>query len=213
LGSKTSQHVNEQCRRWQKLFHTGKDHVLNINLCGELVILLTFAHIQTAKTGLFGKSNSVSFMFRRFVYNAMEHWIVPRQGHFISSFLQSGSFQIITTALQWPFRGKFVHGLVDMLFTAYHTSRYMNTTVCACPVLVQRERFSFSHHLWTHGTTDLLCFPWQPQNAQWLQSPDILLTCFLFCSKQGAGVCNFFPNCGRCFVGYQCLRFYYCLSL
>jgi len=45
-----------------KIFHTGKDHVLNIKLSVTLVIPFIFAFIQAVKTGLFGKTNSVSFM-------------------------------------------------------------------------------------------------------------------------------------------------------
>ena len=42
-----------------------------------------FTLIQRVKTGLYGKSNSETFMYRWFVYDSTEQWIVPRQGHFI----------------------------------------------------------------------------------------------------------------------------------
>ena len=40
------------------------------------------------------------------------------------------------------------------LFMTYHTSRYINTIVCACQVLVQWEWLIFCHYLWNtcyHG--------------------------------------------------------------
>jgi len=52
-----------------------------ILICVKLAIPFIFTVIQRVKTGLFGKSNSVSYMYRWFVYDSMEHWIVPRQGH------------------------------------------------------------------------------------------------------------------------------------
>ena len=72
---------------------------------------------------------------------------VARLGHFIFVILTIWSVPI--TTVRWSTRGKFVHGsLADMSFMAYHASRYINTILCACQLLVQRERFSFSH-LWS----------------------------------------------------------------
>ena len=73
-----------------------------------------------------------------------------------------------------------------MLMMAYHTSRYTNAIVCTCKVLVQRESFPFCWDLWTFGTMDLLCFPWQTQNAQCLQSADEPSVCNYSYLKQGA---------------------------
>jgi len=42
---------------------------------------------------------------------------------------------------------------------AYHTSRYTNTIVCTCQVLVQRIVLLFVSICETVGTMDLLCFP------------------------------------------------------
>jgi len=49
-------------KKQQKLFHTGKDHVFNIILCFKLTIPIIFTNVHVVKTGLFNKSNSVSFI-------------------------------------------------------------------------------------------------------------------------------------------------------
>jgi len=60
-----------------------EDHILNINLCVKFVIPLIFTEIQRKGIRLFNKSNSLSLMYRWFIYVTMEPWKVPRQGHFI----------------------------------------------------------------------------------------------------------------------------------
>jgi len=67
---------------------------LNINLCVKLVIKFIFTLIQRVKTALFGKSNSVSFIYRWLMYDIVEHWIVPRQGHFMSVVVECAAFAL-----------------------------------------------------------------------------------------------------------------------
>ena len=57
----------------QALFYTSEDHALNPNLCVTFVKPLNFTGIQRVKTGLFYKSNSVSFMNRWFIDDVIEH--------------------------------------------------------------------------------------------------------------------------------------------
>ena len=119
---------NAQREGKQNLSHAGEDPVLNVNLCVKFVIPLIFTDIQRMKIRLINKSNAVSFMYRCFFYVTMEHWIVPRRGHCIFVIfvnLTIGSAPI--TAMRWPSLGKFVFGLADILFVAYHTCHDINT--------------------------------------------------------------------------------------
>ena len=59
-------------KRYQELFHKENDHVLNINLCVTLAISFIITLIQRVKTWLFGESNSVSVMYRWFIYDAID---------------------------------------------------------------------------------------------------------------------------------------------
>jgi len=142
---------------------------------------LTFAVTQRVKRRLFNKGNGVSFIYRWFICDNMEHWIVPWQGHFIFAIFTIWSVPI--TVVQWPSLGKFVHGLVHVLFMTYHTSRYMNTIVCADQVLFQWVGFSFAHYLWNTWYHYFLCFPWQPQSAKWPQRTDTPLTRYIVLLK------------------------------
>jgi len=94
----------------------------------------------------FKKRKDVSFMYRWFIYDTMEYWIVPRQSHFI--LVNDTIWSVPTAAVWWPSLGKFVHGLSNILFMTHHTYRYIITIVCACRVLAQREGLSFAHCLW-----------------------------------------------------------------
>jgi len=50
-----------------------EESFFEFKLCFKLVIAFIFTLIQRVKTVLFGESNSVSFMCRWFIYNAIEH--------------------------------------------------------------------------------------------------------------------------------------------
>jgi len=91
-------------------------------------------------------------MCQRSVYVVMELWKVPQQGHFIFViFINFTIGSVPITSVRWPSRVKFVLGLPDMLFVTNSTSRYINTMVCACQFLVEREGFIFAHYLWNRG--------------------------------------------------------------
>ena len=60
----------------EELFHTREGHTLNISWAWSNY--LSSQGIRGVKTGLFYKSNNVCFMDRWFIFDAMEHWTVPR---------------------------------------------------------------------------------------------------------------------------------------
>jgi len=70
-GEKGQNKPTSSDKREQNPSHAGKDHVMNINLCDKMMMPFVFTDVQRGKTWLFGKSNSVSFMHRWFVYYAM----------------------------------------------------------------------------------------------------------------------------------------------
>ena len=81
-----------------------------------------------------------------------KHWRVPLHGHY--SFVIFAIWSVPITAVRWSSRKKYVHGLTDILFMAYHTSRYISTMIDACKALVQLEKCSFSHYLWNTSCID-----------------------------------------------------------
>jgi len=57
-------------------------------------------------------------------------------------------------AVRRPSRGNFIGILTNILFMAYHTSRYIDAIACAGQILVQWESFIFCHYLrstWYHA--------------------------------------------------------------
>ena len=119
---------------------------------------LCFADIQGVKNWLFNKSDDVSFMYRWFIYVTMKQSIAPRQGHFLI-FVIFAIRSVLITAVHWPSLGKFILGLSEILFMTQHTSRYINTIVCACQVLVQWKGFCFAHYLWNTRYHWFVVFP------------------------------------------------------
>ena len=181
---------------YQKFVSPGEDYVLNNNLYIKLVIPLIFTDIQRKQIRLFNKTNGVSFMYRWFIYVTMEHWIVPRQGHFIFViFINFTIGSVPISALRWPSLGKIVLGFIDILFVAYQTCRYTYTIICACQVLVEWEGFSFAHYLWntrhhwfvvfsmvtTKGTVD--ASTWHTFGPSRLVQSKVVV------------VCKYLPNC------------------
>jgi len=130
--------------------------------------------------GLFGKINSVSFIYRRFIHDAMEHWIVLWQGHLIFVIFTISFASITAVRLS---HGKFVNGLADILFMVYHTSHCASAAVGACQVWFSGKFLFFVFICEKHGTMDLLYFLWQPQAAQPLQGLGIPLICFCMLFK------------------------------
>jgi len=129
------------------------------------------------------KVNGVSLMYRRFVHIAVGLWKILQQGHLIFVIFINFTIGFVPiTLVRWPFRGKFVLGLPDILFVANNTSHYINTMVCICRFLVKWEGLFLPIICETYGTIDL-CFPGLPQSAQWPQGPDIPLTCSLVLLK------------------------------
>jgi len=129
----------------------GKDHVLNINLCVKLMITFVFTLIQRVKAGLFGKSSSASFMYRWFIYDAMEYWSAAIRPFGLCNFYNLVCSNYCgAMIISWKiclFGQHTVHGLSQKSLHKY-------TIVCACQVLVQWERLIFSHYLWNtwyHG--------------------------------------------------------------
>jgi len=68
---KTRQRQAKDCKNY--ISHWKGSHFEYLTLGVKLVIPLIFTLIQRLKTGLFGKSDIVSFMNRWFIYDAMEH--------------------------------------------------------------------------------------------------------------------------------------------
>ena len=148
--------------------------------------LIFWYHLSSQKSKergirFFNESNGVSLMYRRLAYVAVGLWKVPLQGHFMFViFINFTIGSVAITSGRWPSRGKFVLGLLDILFVANNTSRYkfahvnfwLSGKVLFLPIICE-----------THGTVDLLCFPWLPQSAQWPQGPGIPLTCSLVLLK------------------------------
>jgi len=83
----------------------------------------------------------------------MKQSIVPRQSH-LFIFVIFAIRSVPITAVRGPSLEKLILGLSDMLFTTQHTSRYVNTIVCAYQVLVPVLLIICE----TRGTIDLLCF-------------------------------------------------------
>jgi len=78
VGKAKWEKINEQRKAEQELFHTREDHALNIDLSVKFVKPFIFTGIQRVKIGLLYKSNSVSFLDKLFVYDAMEQTIAPQ---------------------------------------------------------------------------------------------------------------------------------------
>ena len=68
-------------------------------------------------------------------------------------------------AVRRPSRGNFIGILTNILFMAYHTSRYIDAIACAGQILVQWESFIFVIICEARGTMHWMCFPWQPEIA------------------------------------------------
>jgi len=96
---------------------------------------------------------------------------------FLNTRIWSGAYnQVFATVITRPLHTPVVDGISHKL--------HINTIVCTCHVLIQRESFIFVRICETVGA--LFFFPWQPQSAQFLQSPDEPSIYFLSYLKQGA---------------------------
>jgi len=142
---------------------------------------LQYLHRYPKNKGQFvQKGNSVSSMLKWLIYCAMALWIVWQKNNLV--FVTFAIHFIPRTVVRCPSHGKFVHGLANILFMAYHTSHCINAIVCTCQVFGEWRKFHFLslacfnismfHNNETWGTMDLLCFPQQPQSTQCLQGRD-----------------------------------------
>jgi len=105
----------------------------------------TFTSIQRVNTGLFYKSNSIRVMDRWFINNTMEQSIVPPCVTLVDQVCSKRQFLY-----------KFICCLANM--AAHHTSRNINTIVCACQVLVEWEGFIFCLVLWNSSECVFVVF-------------------------------------------------------
>jgi len=146
------------------------------------MIPFIFALIQRVKTGLFSKSCSTSFMYWRFIYDAMQYWIMRRQGYFI---FVIGSAPIIS--VPWS--------LAENLFIVWPTCCSWHITQAATSTP------QFAHaKLWFSGKKLVLVVIHETHGTishgnQKVHSGSKALTClwhtFLSSLKQGAGTVGY----------------------
>ena len=107
-----------------------------------------------------------------------------------------------TAAVLWPSRGKFVHGLPDILFVAYHTIATWIPYFAHAKFWLSGKYFAPVITCKTYGIMDLLCFLRQPRSAvhtRFWNTFDFLL-CLSY-SKVFV-VSMFLPNyCSYCPIG------------
>jgi len=152
-----------------KIIHAGKNHVW-ILICSS-----SWWYHLSSPLPIEWKLDC-SENVTNFIYDAMcnNEWCHDKVIWSLS-FLQSGLFQLLRC---------FNH-IVKILFTVGPTYFSCHITqvatkipiVCPCQVLGHKERFNSVIICETCGTIYLLRFPWQPQSAQCLHSPDVLLFC------------------------------------
>jgi len=109
---------------YQKLFHMGEDHVLNVNLRVKLVIPFIFTDIQRVKTWLFDKCKGTYCVQRWFIYSAMALWIVSRQNHLVFDTVSFTILFVPITPVRWPSHRKCVARLTNILFISHKWPRW-----------------------------------------------------------------------------------------
>ena len=164
------------------------------------------------KTGLFGKSISVSFILGGFTMSwnrLLNASAATRPFHLRDFYVWSVPMRCYTTIL-WKICSWLGRHIFHMAYQ-YHTCCCME--VCTCKVWIQRERFRFSHYLWnTWWYHWFIVF--SMATTKWavvaMQGPDVplSLTCFfvLLELKQGACGLSVFAQCSRLFVSYHIFR-------
>jgi len=111
----------------------------------------------------FYQRNSVRFAYRSSVYDATDSAVTRPFGRCHLHYLVYSKY---CTSLRWSFRGKFLYCLANKLLMAYKTSsRHINTIVCTCYALVQRESFYICQDLWNRRDHILFRSPWQPHKV------------------------------------------------
>jgi len=77
-----------------------------------------------------------------------------------------------STPVHWTSRVKFVYCFANVLFMAYHTSRYIIPQFAHVRFWFCEKVLFFVRNCETIRIMHFLCFPWQPQSVQCLQDPE-----------------------------------------